>query len=394
MKTILPSPIVIYEPSEDSFLLQKHIKDYAHGTVLEIGTGSGILATTAAQCPAVKSVLAVDIQKGIIEHCEKTIKNEKIKFKHSDLFSTLQQTEQFDCIIFNPPYLPTNPQAPDITLDAGKKGYELIVRFLNDVNKHLTSNGTLLLLFSSFSRKNIIDECIKNNVFEVKKIDEQHISFETLYVYAITKSLLLKDMEKQKITNVHYFAKGKRGLVYKGIYAKKTVVVKVQRPDAITLSTVQFEAQWLKKLNPKKIGPKLFFATEHFLVMEFIEGFLFDEFLETQQKKEILAMIKKLLQQLYLLDTLGINKYEMNHPDKHIIIRKGTPIMIDFERCRYTEDPKNITQVVQFISSGRITALLEEKGICVDKIGIQHAARNYKLYRNKGNYNKIIKFIS
>lgn len=382
---------ILYDPSEDSFLIQKHIKDYAKGSVLEIGTGSGILATTAAACPAVTSVLAVDIQQGVIEHCKKTIKDEKITFKHSDLFSSVKGT--FDCIIFNPPYLPTNPRAPDITLDAGKKGYELIVRFLRDVNKHLPSNGTLLLLFSSFSKKHIIDKCVQSNLLEATQIDQQHISFETLYVYAIKKSSLLQEMEKYKITDIHYFAKGKRGLVYKGDYAKKPVVVKVQRPDAITLSTVQFEATWLKKLNPHKVGPKLFFATEHFLVMECIEGDLFEEFIQTHQKKEIVLMIKKLLHQMYLLDTLGINKYEMNHPDKHIIIRNHVPIMIDFERCRYTEDPKNITQVVQFLSAGRITALLEKKGIHVDKKKIQDVARIYKLHRTKENFDKIIKLI-
>ncbi len=384
---------MIYEPAEDSFLIQKHIKDYAKGKVLEIGTGSGILAETAAQGENVESVLAVDIQKGVIEHCKNSIKHKKITFKQSDLFSNIKRTEQFDCIIFNPPYLPTNPRAPDVTLDAGKKGYELIVRFLESANRSLTPEGTILLLFSSFSKKSVIDDCIKKNLFEAKQIDQQHISFETLYVYAITKSQLLKELEKQKITNIHYFAKGKRGLVYKGVYKRKAVVVKIQRPDAITLSTVQFEATWLKKLNPYKIGPKFFFATEHFLVMEYIEGDLFEDFIRTQQKKDILSLIKKLLQQMYLLDSLGINKYEMNHPDKHIIIRKGTPIMIDFERCRYTEDPKNITQVVQFITATRITLLLEKKGIHVDKKGMQDAARIYKLNRNKKNYNKVISFI-
>ncbi|MBI5002001.1 methyltransferase [Candidatus Woesearchaeota archaeon] len=383
---------ILYEPAEDSFLIQKHIKEYAKGTVLEIGTGSGILAETAAQCANVQTVLAVDVQKGVIDHCKKIIKKEKITFKQGDLFSNIK-ADKFDCIIFNPPYLPTNPRAPDITLDAGKKGYELIERFLAAVNNYLAPDGTVLLLFSSFSKKHIIDEIIKKNLFEAKEIDQQHISFETLYVYAITKSALLKELEKHKITDVHYFAKGKRGLVYKGVYKRKAVVVKIQRPDAITLSTVQFEATWLKKLNPHHIGPTLFFATETFLVMELIEGYLFEEFIQTHQKKDILSMIKKLLQQMYLLDSLGINKYEMNHPDKHIIIRKGIPIMIDFERCRHTEDPKNITQVVQFITATRITLLLEKKGIHVDKKGMQDAARGYKLNRNKKNYNTIITFI-
>src|SRR3989338_3883862 len=167
---------IVYEPSEDSFLIQKHIKDYTKGKVLEIGTGSGILAETAAQGENVESVLAVDIQKGVIDHCKKIVKNEKITFKQSDLFSNIKKTEQFNCIIFNPPYLPTNPRAPDVTLDAGKKGYEIIERFLDAVNNYLTPDGIILLLFSSFSKKNIIDEIIKKNLLEAKEIDQKHIS--------------------------------------------------------------------------------------------------------------------------------------------------------------------------------------------------------------------------
>ncbi|MEK6867695.1 MAG: HemK2/MTQ2 family protein methyltransferase [Nanoarchaeota archaeon] len=157
----MKSKPIIYHPSEDSFLIQKHIKEYAKGNVLEIGTGSGILSQEAPASDNDKKILAIDIQKGVIEHCKKTISNEdkKITFKQSDLFSKITKTEKFDCIIFNPPYLPTNPRAPDITIDAGKKGYEIIERFLNEVNMFLAPHGTVLLLFSSFSKKNIIDEC-------------------------------------------------------------------------------------------------------------------------------------------------------------------------------------------------------------------------------------------
>jgi HemK-related putative methylase len=386
--------MIIYEPSEDSFLIQKHIKKYAHGNVLEIGTGSGILAQEAASSNLVTHVLAVDIQKEVIEHCRKKIKNEKITFLQSDLFSNINKQKKFDCVIFNPPYLPADPKDPDITLDAGKKGYEIIERFLNDVNKHLTPHGNILLLFSSFSKKHIIDDIIKKNLLEAKLIDEQHISFETLYVYAITKSSLLQEMERYKIIDVHYFAKGKRGLVYKGVYVKKTVVIKVQHPHAETSSTVPFEAQWLKKLNSKKIGPKIFFNTEHFLVMEFVDGFLFEEYIKTQSKHHILRMIHTLCKQMYLLDTLGINKYEMNHPDKHIIIRNHIPILIDFERCRYTEDPKNVTQFVHYLCSKRISSLLEKKNVHPGRNKLFDAAKKYKLNRTKENYKEIIQLIT
>jgi len=49
-----------------------------------------------------------------------------------------------------------------------------------------------------------------------------------------------------------------------------------------------------------------------------------------------------------------VNKFEMHHPTKHILIKAGKPsrktvVMIDFERCRWTEKPKNVTQFVQFL---------------------------------------------
>ncbi|MEK6891745.1 MAG: 50S ribosomal protein L11 methyltransferase, partial [Nanoarchaeota archaeon] len=73
-----------YDPQEDSILLEKWVRQYAKGKVLDIGTGSGIQAIAAALNPGVKSVLAADIQKRVIDYCRKNIKNRKIKFTQSD----------------------------------------------------------------------------------------------------------------------------------------------------------------------------------------------------------------------------------------------------------------------------------------------------------------------
>ena len=54
---------ILYGPREDSKLLEKYVSQYAKGSVLDIGTGSGIQALTAAKSGKVKSVLATDIQK-------------------------------------------------------------------------------------------------------------------------------------------------------------------------------------------------------------------------------------------------------------------------------------------------------------------------------------------
>ncbi len=62
---------MIYDPREDSFLLQKQIKNYAKGLVLDMGTGSGILAEEAAKYA--EKVIAADVNPEVIEYCKKNI---------------------------------------------------------------------------------------------------------------------------------------------------------------------------------------------------------------------------------------------------------------------------------------------------------------------------------
>ena len=53
---------MIYEPAEDSYLLEKQVKKYSkHKRVLDIGAGSGIQALAAMNSGA-KYVLAADIE--------------------------------------------------------------------------------------------------------------------------------------------------------------------------------------------------------------------------------------------------------------------------------------------------------------------------------------------
>lgn len=179
---------MIYEPAEDSLLLKKHIKHYALGKnlVLDMGTGSGLLAVEAAGY--VHKVIAVDINPEAIKHCRKTIKKSNIEFRQSDLFSNIQKDEIFDLIIFNPPYLPLDKDEPEdsqLATTGGKKGYELIQKFLSDAKAYLAEKGEILLLFSSLTGINDVNRIILKNGFTYNEVARQHLFFEDIIVYIL-----------------------------------------------------------------------------------------------------------------------------------------------------------------------------------------------------------------
>lgn len=171
---------MIYEPQEDSFLLQKYVKKYAKDKVLDMGSGSGIQAEAALT--KTKDVLAADID----EESLNLLKNKCIKCIKSDLFSNI--SGKFDLIIFNPPYLP-DEESEDMKIKnvttGGKIGYELLIKFLKQAKTHLKVGGKILIVFSSLTNKNKINTNLKSLKYKFKCLEIKKLFFEELYVYLI-----------------------------------------------------------------------------------------------------------------------------------------------------------------------------------------------------------------
>ena len=73
----------MYGPEDDSYLLEKYVKKFARGRILDIGCGSGILMKAALTKS--KNVFGVDIDDESLEFC----KRQGLNVKKSDLFSAL-----------------------------------------------------------------------------------------------------------------------------------------------------------------------------------------------------------------------------------------------------------------------------------------------------------------
>jgi len=382
--------MVIYYPREDSYLLEKHVKKLAIGSVLDIGTGTGIQALAAASNKRVKKILAVDINKGSVDYCKKNSKHKKIKYKVSDLFKNIPK-QKFDTIIFNPPYLPQEKKTRDIATEGGKKGYEIIQKFIEQVGNYLKTDGNILLLFSSLTNKKIVEQFLKNKMFDFKMIDSIHYFFEELYVYNIIKSPLSRVLEKKSIKDIDYLAHGKRGVIYTGKYKNKKIAIKTKRKESEAVGRIQNEVKFLRLLNKHKIGPKLVLHNENWLAYEFVPGKFIKDWLPKAKKKEIKRVLKNIFNKCYKMDKLGITKEEMHRPLKHIIIGKSIK-MIDFERARYTKDPKNVPQFAQFVMSHK--AILDKKGFKINKNNIIAAVKEYKQDFKTQRFKKVLLNIS
>ena len=174
---------MIYEPAEDSYLLEKYVKVFAKGDVLDLGCGSGIQTVAALSCK-IKKIVGVDINPECVEYCKKKIPN--AEFIVSDLFNNVKG--KFDLIIFNPPYLPEDNLEDDesaLITTGGKEGYEIIEKFLSEADKFMKIDGKILIVVSSLTGD--VDSLIKKYAFKFKILEKQKIFFEELKVYLVWK---------------------------------------------------------------------------------------------------------------------------------------------------------------------------------------------------------------
>jgi release factor glutamine methyltransferase len=177
---------MIYEPSEDSYLLEKEVKKYSKNKlVLDIGTGSGIQALASLNSGA-KEVTASDIDNESILHLKKAVKDHKIKIIKSDLFNNIEG--KYDLIVFNPPYLPEDKNEDKESAKAttgGKRGDEIIIKFLNQVPNHLNKEGIILLLLSSLTPRDKILSLLSKNRMKHERIAKENLFMESLEVWKI-----------------------------------------------------------------------------------------------------------------------------------------------------------------------------------------------------------------
>ncbi|WEO99963.1 HemK2/MTQ2 family protein methyltransferase [Streptomyces sp. FXJ1.172] len=147
-------PRGVYPPQADTRLLERALRRErvtGETDVLDLGTGSGVLAVEAARRGG--RVTAVDISRRAVAvtWLNALLNGETLRVRRGDLAKAVPGL-RFDLVIANPPYVPaptaTTPRGLARSWDAGANGRLLIDRICDAVPSVLRPTGTLLIVHS------------------------------------------------------------------------------------------------------------------------------------------------------------------------------------------------------------------------------------------------------
>jgi release factor glutamine methyltransferase len=177
----------VYEPAEDTFILLENLRVERSDRVLEIGTGTGIIAIKASMNS--RMVVATDINPYAIECATENIianKSFNIEIRKGNLFEPVKG-EKFDLILFNTPYLPTDDKEKindelNAAWDGGVDGRMLIDRFIEGLPHYFNQGGIVQMVQSSLSDVNMTLKKLENLGFKVSVTARKKVFFEEIAV--------------------------------------------------------------------------------------------------------------------------------------------------------------------------------------------------------------------
>jgi release factor glutamine methyltransferase len=152
-RALIPRP-------ETELLVDTLLKEVTKGEpstrLVDVGTGSGVLAITLALERPELEVFALDLSEEALtlarENAERLGVLDRVAFRRSDLLEGIEGP--FHWVVANLPYIPTSDlnglqrevkYDPGLALDGGKDGLTIIKRLIESVPGKIASNGMIAL---------------------------------------------------------------------------------------------------------------------------------------------------------------------------------------------------------------------------------------------------------
>jgi len=154
------------------------------------------------------------------------------------------------------------------------------------------------------------------------------------------------------------------------------------------------EAKLLKIANDAGVGPKLIDSSKNFMVMEFLDGSRIIDWIKELKGKGSAAKIKKtarkILEDCYKLDQIGLDHGELSSITKHVIVGKKITLL-DFESSSTDRRVSNVTSATQglYIGSG-ISKYIKRIYKIPSKQKIIDALRAYKKEQTRESFDNVL----
>jgi len=200
------------------------------------------------------------------------------------------------------------------------------------------------------------------------------------------------------VLNIPVLGKGCVGIVVAAHTEKGKVALKIRRTDA-NRENMKREAEMLRLANSVGVGPRLFGITENILMMEFVEGTLLPEWVETLSgedrvvKERIRKVLKEVLEQSRRLDKIGLDHGELSRASRHIMVGPNEEVYIlDFETASTKRRTSNVTSVSQFLFvKGDVAEAVTKRIGRVRREELISALRAYKRSKSNEAFEELLK---
>jgi len=147
--------------------------------ILDVGTGSGVIALSLAIKFPKAEIFAVDISEDALtlarENANRLELTDRIKFRKGDLLEDLD--ERFDLIVANLPYVSMQDRQslarevlhdPEVALFAGEKGDEIVRRLIEQAPTRLNAGGLLALEIGINQTEGLSDFLRQKNFHDIE----------------------------------------------------------------------------------------------------------------------------------------------------------------------------------------------------------------------------------
>lgn len=142
--------------------------------VLDVGTGSGLIALMLAQRNILADITAIDVDTDAFEQARENVSaspfKDRIEVKNISFQDFVKQTsEKFDVIVCNPPFFVNSLLSPDKHRSRARHANLLSIEDLLSLGRKIISAKGIFSLIYPFERKHFLEKTISETAWIVRR---------------------------------------------------------------------------------------------------------------------------------------------------------------------------------------------------------------------------------